>query len=149
MKNKKKNPRGYLLLESLVGAGIVASVMTAALVQVGDADVRIVKEQRERTAQSLVYESYERRRAQGFDALPSTPTTLATDEGVAAGGGTYKRTVKVTSVGAESMGSFGSRTVEVAYKEIEVAVRFTSTTATPSGAATAVQVVQRFRIYRT
>lgn len=141
-KNKKHAPRGYLLVEALVGAGVVASAMTAMMLRVGEADVRVVQEQRERAAQSLVYESYERRRAAGYDNLPSTAQTLATDA-PKVGGGTYARTVKLTGVGTESFGSFGARTVQLAYKEVEVEVAF-------AGAERQqVRVVQKFRVYRT
>ncbi len=143
--NTKSAPRGFVLMDALFGAGVVASMMTAMIVQVGAADNAVVKQERERTAQSLVYEGYETRRAAGYEGLPATVGVLATEPSLRRGAGSYLRTTTLTGAATESFGAFGARTVQLPYKEVLVQVQFPANV--PVSQRTT--ITQRFRIYRT
>jgi hypothetical protein len=141
----KSKQRGFVLMDALFGAGVTASMMTAMIVQVGAASTAVVKQERERSAQSLVYEGYERMRADGYDGLPAVAGVLADEPSLRRGAGTYLRTTTLTAAGTESFGAFGDRTVQLPFKEVEIVVQFPVNVP----AAQRTTLAQRFRIYRT
>jgi type II secretory pathway pseudopilin PulG len=136
--------RGYILLEAMIGAALVATVLVSLLGHVGDVSAESTRQAREMTAQQLAIREMEELRALPFAAV----TTAARVAGVTPSGNTRNLQVgnsryqirRVVTLGTETVRT--SSTFDITFRDIEVEVSF------PEARAGRRSVFARTRIYR-
>jgi type II secretory pathway pseudopilin PulG len=142
---KRRGPRGYLMIEAVVGGAIVAVAISALLSQLAYARKQTYLAEREIEAQQLVTQKYEQSRAAGYGALP---TALVT-ETITLGGASYKRFTNSAVVSpVEQMNGVNMPARDVTITICAPANLCTApTTAVLSLSTITVKLQQRFRMY--
>ena len=108
-------PRGYLLLEVMVGGVLTSVVLAGLLIHLGAAHTASTHAARESTARQIVRASLEEARAVGFNGV--TSSTVSQLPGFT---GIYARTITVSAVQTETY--FGSEVSR--YKTVTARVDF-------------------------
>ena len=114
----KQRPRGYLLIDVMIGGVLVAIVLATILSVVLHARSRNVYAARDVVATQLVLERLDQVRSQAFGAIAAGTTTEATVAGITSG--RYSRTTVITT-GNTNGGGF-----TLDFKEIRVTVTYTT-----------------------
>jgi type II secretory pathway pseudopilin PulG len=117
--------RGYLLIEAVLTGVIVASLLTAVLVQLGGARDEQIIAQRRAVAARLAAGRVQALQATGFDALPVGTTSARVQ---VARGGTYELVTNVTA-GADAFENDGF-SLSAPFKDLDTTASFTVQTLT-------------------
>lgn len=120
MKTKMRNPRGYLLIDIMIGGALAAIVITGILTVLANARARNTNAARDVIASQLVLERIDQVRSQAFATINSTP-----DENPVTGAnirGNYRRRTQVSTTGSpENVGGFS-----LPFKDVTVTVTYTT-----------------------
>lgn len=119
MRTKHDSPRGYLMIDIMVGGALAAVVIAGLLTVLASARQKNVAATRDIIATQLVVEKLEQQRAAGFTALT---VGTATEPEVAGQTGKYQR-VTVITAGSENVGT-GVDTFTLAFKDVAVTVTY-------------------------
>ena len=115
---RRQKRRGYLLLETLIGGALTATVLVPLYLQLGATRAESISVARDMTAETLVTA-----RLEAAQALPFASIAAATEATVTGMNANYKRVLTVAS-GSETL-----RGQVVAYKDVTVTVTFTGAAA--------------------
>lgn len=136
--------RGYILLEALIGAALVATVLGGLLANIGEVSAESTRQAREMTAQQLALRELEELRALPFAAVATGARVAGvTPAGgvrtIPAGNGAYQMR-RIVTPGTETVTT--SSALTLTFRDVEVEVSF------PDARVGRRSVFARSRIYQ-